>query len=137
MAAPGVTVVDDGTIPTAAAGSTWTTRARARRGRCSSRTASCAGTCRTGSTAAHGDGATGNGRREGYASIPMPRMTNTFMLAGPGRPDGHHPLRAPGLYAKNFGGGQVDITNGKFVFSASEAYLIEDGKIGAPVSARR
>jgi TldD protein len=72
---------------------------------------------------------TGNGRRESYASLPMPRMTNTYMLAGQ-----HHPeeiIRSvkKGLYAKNFAGGQVDITSGKFVFSASEAYLIENGKI--------
>ncbi len=76
---------------------------------------------------------TGNGRRESYAHAPMPRMTNTYMLAGP-----HDPLEIirsvkRGLYAVNFGGGQVDITNGKFVFSASEAYLIEDGKVGKAV----
>ena len=76
---------------------------------------------------------TGSGRRESYQSIPMPRMTNTYMLAGDDDP--HDILRSVkrGLYAVNFGGGQVDITNGKFVFSASEAYLIEDGKITAPV----
>ena len=72
---------------------------------------------------------TGNGRRESYAHLPMPRMTNTYML--PGRHDPEEIIRSvkKGLYAKNFGGGQVDITSGKFVFSASEAYLIEDGKI--------
>ena len=76
---------------------------------------------------------TGNGRRQGYASIPIPRMTNTFMLAGQDDPqDIIHSVRR-GLYAKHFGGGQVDITNGKFVFSATEAYLIEDGRIGPPV----
>ncbi len=76
---------------------------------------------------------TGNGRRESYAHIPMPRMTNTFML--PGESDPEEIIRSVnhGLYAVNFGGGQVDITNGKFVFSASEAYLIEDGKITRPV----
>jgi len=76
---------------------------------------------------------TGNGRRESFAHVVMPRMTNTYMLAGP-----HHPQEIigsvkKGLYAVNFGGGQVDITSGKFVFSASEAYLIENGRITAPV----
>lgn len=76
---------------------------------------------------------TGNGRRESYAHLPMPRMTNTYML--PGRSDPEEIIRSvkKGLYAHNFGGGQVDITSGKFVFSASEAYLIEDGKITRPV----
>tara|TARA_Y100001934_G_scaffold259552_1_gene330936 strand:- start:2137 stop:3579 length:1443 start_codon:yes stop_codon:yes gene_type:complete len=76
---------------------------------------------------------TGNGRRESYAHLPMPRMTNTYMLAGEYAPDEIIRSVKKGLYAVNFGGGQVDITSGKFVFSASEAYLIEDGKIGAPV----
>lgn len=76
---------------------------------------------------------TGNGRRESYASLPLPRMTNTYMLAGESTPDDIIRSVKKGLYAVNFGGGQVDITSGKFVFSASEAYLIEDGKIGAPV----
>jgi len=76
---------------------------------------------------------TGNGRRESYANLPMPRMTNTYML--PGQSDPEEIIRSvkKGLYARNFGGGQVDITSGKFVFSASEAYLIEDGKITRPV----
>jgi TldD protein len=72
---------------------------------------------------------TGNGRRESYAHLPMPRMTNTYMLAGKHDPEEIIKSVKKGLYAKNFGGGQVDITSGKFVFSASEAYLIEDGKI--------
>jgi TldD protein len=76
---------------------------------------------------------TGNGRRESYAHQPMPRMTNTFMLAGQDDPDDIIRSVPRGLYAVNFGGGQVDITNGKFVFSASEAYLIEDGKVTRPV----
>jgi TldD protein len=76
---------------------------------------------------------TGNGRRESYAHLPMPRMTNTYMLNGPHNPDDIIASVSKGLYAPNFGGGQVDITSGKFVFSASEAYLIEDGKLGAPV----
>jgi TldD protein len=76
---------------------------------------------------------TGNGRRESYEHIPMPRMTNTYML--PGHDDPQDIIRSVkrGLYAVYFGGGQVDITSGKFVFSASEAYLIEDGKVTAPV----
>ena len=76
---------------------------------------------------------TGNGRRESYASLPMPRMTNTYMLAGQHNPEEIIKSVKKGLYAKNFAGGQVDITSGKFVFSASEAYLIEDGKITRPV----
>jgi TldD protein len=76
---------------------------------------------------------TGNGRRESYAHMPMPRMTNTYMLAGTSDPEDIIRSVKKGLYAKNFGGGQVDITSGKFVFSASEAYLIEDGKITRPV----
>ena len=76
---------------------------------------------------------TGNGRRESYAHIPMPRMTNTFMLAGNDDPDDILRSVQSGIYAVSFGGGQVDITSGKFVFSVSEAYEIEDGKIGAPL----
>ncbi len=84
---------------------------------------------------AHLTGATptGNGRRESYACIPMPRMTNTFMLPGTNTKEEIIRSVRRGLYAVNFGGGQVDITNGKFVFSASEAYLIEGGRITAPV----
>lgn len=76
---------------------------------------------------------TGNGRRESYAHVPMPRMTNTYMLAGKSDPQEIIGSVRKGIYAVNFGGGQVDITSGKFVFSASEAYLIENGKITAPV----
>jgi TldD protein len=76
---------------------------------------------------------TGNGRRESYAHPPLPRMTNTFMLAGEDDPAEIIRSVARGLYAVAFGGGQVDITSGKFVFSASEAYLIEDGRVTAPV----
>ncbi len=77
--------------------------------------------------------ATGNGRRESYAHPPMPRMTNTFMLAGEEAPEDILRSVKHGLYAVAFGGGQVDITSGKFVFSASEAYLIEDGQVTTPV----
>jgi len=76
---------------------------------------------------------TGNGRRESFAHVPMPRMTNTYMLGGDRDPEEIIRSVKKGLYAKNFGGGQVDITSGKFVFSASEAYLIEDGKVTRPV----
>lgn len=76
---------------------------------------------------------TGNGRRESFAHMPMPRMTNTYMLAGTHDPADIVASVDKGLYAPNFGGGQVDITSGKFVFSASEAYLIENGKITSPV----
>jgi TldD protein len=76
---------------------------------------------------------TGNGRRESYAHIPMPRMTNTYMLGGDKSPEEIVASMKKGLYATNFGGGQVDITSGKFVFSASEAYWVENGKIQYPV----
>ena len=76
---------------------------------------------------------TGNGRRESYQHLPLPRMTNTYMLAGASDPEEILRSVPRGLYAKNFGGGQVDITSGKFVFSASEAYLIENGRITRPV----
>lgn len=80
-----------------------------------------------------GVAATGNGRRESYAQLPMPRMTNTYMLAGEHNPADIIKSVKKGIYAPHFAGGQVDITSGKFVFSASEAYLIEDGKITAPI----
>ncbi len=76
---------------------------------------------------------TGNGRRESYAHLPMPRMTNTYMLAGKHEPEEIIKSVDRGVYATQFGGGQVDITNGKFVFSASQAWLIEKGKITAPI----
>src|SRR5213079_3021501 len=76
---------------------------------------------------------TGNGRRQSYDHVPMPRMTNTFMMSGDSAPEDIIKSVTKGLYAVHFGGGQVDITSGKFVFSASEAYLIEDGKVTTPV----
>jgi TldD protein len=76
---------------------------------------------------------TGNGRRESFAHLPMPRMTNTLMLAGAHDPREIIASVKNGLYAVNFGGGQVDITSGKFVFSAAEAWMIEDGKVTYPV----
>jgi TldD protein len=76
---------------------------------------------------------TGNGRRESYAHLPMPRMTNTYMLAGESSQEDIIASVKKGIFAANFGGGQVDITSGKFVFSASEAYLIENGKVTRPI----
>ena len=134
VAAPGVTVLDDGTIPD-------------RRG---SITIDDEGTP-SGKNVLIEDGilvgymqdrqnarlmgveATGNGRRESYAHIPMPRMTNTYMLGGEADPDSLVREVKDGLYAVGFGGGQVDITSGKFVFSCTEAYRVRDGVIGAPV----
>ena len=76
---------------------------------------------------------TGNGRRQSYAHQPMPRMSNTIMAAGKHEPSEILSTTKKGIYAKTFGGGQVDITNGKFVFSASEAYMIENGKVTYPI----
>jgi len=76
---------------------------------------------------------TGNGRRQGYAHVPMPRMTNTYMLAGGRDPAEIIASVKRGIYAANFGGGQVDITSGKYVFQCTEAYKIENGKLGAPL----
>ncbi len=134
VAAKGVTVLDDGTIPD-------------RRG---SITVDDEGTP-SGKTVLIEDGVlvgymqdrqnarlmgvapTGNGRRQSYAHIPMPRMTNTYMLAGQADPRDIVASLKDGIYAVGFGGGQVDITNGKFVFSCTEAYRVQDGRIGAPV----
>ena len=134
VAAPGVTVVDDGTLA-------------GRRGSLSVDDEGTPTECTTliedGILKGYmqdklnarlmGMAPTGNGRRESFAQLPMPRMTNTYMLAGQHDPQEIIRSVKKGLYAVNFGGGQVDITNGKFVFSASEAYLIEDGKITRPV----
>ena len=80
-----------------------------------------------------GVASTGNGRRQSYAHLPMPRMTNTFLMAGESDPEEIVASVKKGVFAVSFGGGQVDITSGKFVFSATEAYLVEDGKIGPPI----
>jgi TldD protein len=77
--------------------------------------------------------ATGNGRRESFAHSPMPRMTNTFMLAGKSEPEQMLSELKDGIYAPNFGGGQVDITSGKFVFQCTEAYRVRNGKIEEPL----
>ncbi|KXS38791.1 MAG: TldD protein [Halomonadaceae bacterium T82-2] len=134
VAAPGVTVVDDATLAD-------------RRGSLSIDDEGTPGACTpliedgilTGymqdklNARLMGMAPTGNARRESYAHMPMPRMTNTYMLAGQADPEEIIGSVKRGLYAVSFGGGQVDITSGKFVFSASEAYLIEDGRITAPV----
>jgi TldD protein len=134
VASPGVTIVDDGTLP-------------GRRGSLNvddeGTPTSCTTLIEDGVLVGYmqdtlnarlmGMQPTGNGRRESFAHLPMPRMTNTYMLAGTHDPEEMIRSVKKGLYAVNFGGGQVDITSGKYVFSATEAYLIEDGRITAPV----
>ena len=134
VASPGVTVVDDGTIPNRRGSITVDDE-----GTPSSRTVLIEDGILMGymqdrmNARLMGVPATGNGRRQSYAHHPMPRMTNTLMLPGSHDPKEIIKSVKRGLYAANFGGGQVDITNGKFVFSASEAYMIENGKITYPV----
>jgi TldD protein len=134
IASPGVTVVDDGTIPDRRGSLTVDDE-----GTPTSRTVLIEDGILTGflqdrlNARLMGMRATGNGRRQSFAHAPMPRMTNTVMMGGAHAPDEMIRSVKRGLYAVNFGGGQVDITSGKFVFSASEAYLIEDGQVTAPV----
>ncbi len=134
IASPGVTVVDDGTIPDRRGSITVDDE-----GTPSGRTVLIEDGILTGflqdrlNARLMGVAPTGNGRRQSHAHAPMPRMTNTVMLGGAHAPEEVLSSVKRGLFAVNFGGGQVDITSGKFVFSASEAYLIEDGRIGAPV----
>ncbi len=134
VAAPGVTVVDDGTIGGRRGSLTIDDE-----GTPSSRTVLIEDGILKGymqdrqNARLMGMKATGNGRRESYSSPVMPRMTNTYMLAGDKSPEEILASVGKGIYAVNFGGGQVDITNGKFVFSCTEAYLIENGKVGAPI----
>jgi TldD protein len=134
IASPGVTVVDDGTIPDRRGSLTVDDE-----GTPTSRTTMIEDGVLIGyiqdrmNARLMGMRATGNGRRQSYAHAPMPRMTNTIMLNGQHTPEEMIASVKRGLYAVNFSGGQVDITSGKFVFSASEAYLIEDGRIGPPV----
>jgi TldD protein len=134
IAAQGVTVVDDGTMPDRRGSLTVDDE-----GTPSGRTTLIEDGILVGflqdrqNARLMGVAPTGNGRRQSYAHAPMPRMTNTVMLGGAHTPEEVLGSVKRGLYAVNFGGGQVDITSGKFVFSASEAYLIENGKIGAPV----
>jgi TldD protein len=134
VAAPGVTVVDDGTLPDRRGSLTIDDE-----GTPSSSTVLIEDGILKGymqdrlNARLMGAAPTGNGRRESFAHAPIPRMTNTFMLAGKQDPKEIIASVKRGLYAVNFGGGSVDITSGKFVFSASEAYLIEDGRIGSAV----
>jgi len=134
VAAPGVTVVDDGSI-----GGRRGSLSIDDEGTPSSRTVLIEDGILKGymqdrqNARLMGMAPTGNGRRESFASMVMPRMTNTFMLAGDKAPEEILASVRRGIYAVNFGGGQVDITNGKFVFSCTEAYLLEDGKVGAPI----
>jgi TldD protein len=134
IASPGVTVVDDGTMPDRRGSLTVDDE-----GTPSSRTVLIEDGILVGylqdrlNARLMGMRATGNGRRQSHAHAPMPRMTNTVMLGGSHTPAEMIASVKRGLYAVNFGGGQVDITSGKFVFSVSEAYLIEDGKVTAPV----
>ncbi len=134
VAAPGVTVVDDGTIADRRGSITVDDE-----GTPSAATTLIEDGILTGyiqdrmNARLMGMAPTGNGRRESFAHHPMPRMTNTYMPAGDHAPEEILASVKNGLYAVNFGGGQVDITSGKFVFTASEAYMIENGKLGAPV----
>jgi len=134
VAAPGVTVVDDGTIPQRRGSLAIDDEGNPTQRTVLIEDGVLRGYMQDSLNARLMKAApTGNGRRESYAHIPMPRMTNTYMLNG--RKDPEEILRSvkSGLYAVNFGGGQVDIVSGKFVFSAAEAYLIENGRIGMPV----
>ena len=134
IAAPGVTVVDDGTIPDRRGSLTVDDE-----GTPSGRTVLIEDGILTGflqdrqNARLMGVAPTGNGRRQSHAHAPMPRMTNTVMLGGDKDPQEILRSVKRGIWGVNFGGGQVDITSGKFVFSMSEAYLVEDGKVGAPV----
>jgi TldD protein len=134
VAAPGVTVVDDGTIPDRRGSISFDDE-----GTPSSRTVLIEDGILVGlmqdrqNARLMGVAPTGNGRRQSYAHMPMPRMTNTIMLGGTADPGEVVAAVKNGIYAVNFGGGQVDITNGKFVFACTEAYRVENGKIGRPI----
>lgn len=134
VASKGVTVIDDGTIPNRRGSLNIDDE-----GNPTQRTVLIEDGILTGYMQDHlnaglmNTSVTGNGRRESFAHMPMPRMTNTYMLGGQTPPEEIIESVEKGLYAVNFGGGQVDITSGKFVFSASEAYMIENGKISYPV----
>ena len=134
VAAPGVTVVDDGTLPDRRGSISIDDE-----GTASSRTVLIEDGILVGymqdrqNARLMGMAATGNGRRESHAHAPMPRMTNTIMEAGDAEPGALVAEMKDGIYAVGFGGGQVDITNGKFVFSCTEAYRVRDGRVGAPV----
>ncbi len=134
VAAPGVTVVDDGTMPDRRGSITFDDE-----GTPSGRTVLIEDGILVGymqdrqNARLMGAKATGNGRRQGFDHIPMPRMTNTYMLAGTAQPLDILSDLKEGIHAVGFAGGQVDITNGKFVFNCTEAYLVKNGRVGAPV----
>ncbi|KPF59839.1 metalloprotease TldD [Rhizobium sp. AAP116] len=134
VAAPGVTVVDDGTINDRRGSITVDDEGTPSAYNVLIENGKLVGYMQDRQNARlMGMKATGNGRRQGYAHQPMPRMTNTYMLSGDKTPEEIIASVKKGIYAVSFGGGQVDITSGKFVFGCTEAYLIENGKIGAPV----
>ncbi|MEM9351077.1 MAG: metalloprotease TldD [Pseudomonadota bacterium] len=134
VAAKGVTVLDDGTIPDRRGSITFDDEGTPSAKNVLIEDGVLVGYMQDRQNARlMGVAPTGNGRRESYAHIPMPRMTNTYMLAGDADPASMVADLKDGIYAVGFGGGQVDITNGKFVFSCTEAYRVKDGKVGAPV----
>ncbi|SMC91386.1 metalloprotease TldD [Rhizobium sp. RU36D] len=134
VAAPGVTVVDDGTIDNRRGSITIDDEGTPSAYNVLIENGRLVGYMQDRQNARlMGMKATGNGRRQGYAYKPMPRMTNTYMLSGDKTPEEIIASVKNGIYAVAFGGGQVDITSGKFVFGCTEAYMIENGKIGAPV----
>lgn len=134
VAAPGVTIVDDGTIPDRRGSITIDDEGTPSRSTTLIEDGVLVGLMQDRMNARlMGVTPTGNGRRQSHAHAPMPRMTNTYMLSGDKHPEEIQRSIKRGLFAKSFGGGQVDITSGKFVFSCTEAYLIEDGKITMPV----
>lgn len=134
VAAPGVTVVDDGTIESRRGSITVDDEGTPSAYNVLIENGKLVGYMQDRQNARlMGMKATGNGRRQGYAHTPMPRMTNTYMLGGDKTPEEIIASVKKGVYAVSFGGGQVDITSGKFVFGCTEAYLIENGKVGAPI----
>jgi TldD protein len=134
IAAPGVTVLDDGTIPDRRGSITIDDEGTPSAKNVLIEDGILVGYMQDRQNARlMGLAPTGNGRRESYAHAPMPRMTNTYMLGGDSDPADILADLKDGIYAVGFGGGQVDITNGKFVFSCTEAYRVKDGKVGAPV----
>jgi TldD protein len=134
VAAPGVTVLDDGTLPDRRGSLNVDDEGQASKRNVLIEDGILKGYIQDSLNARlMGVAPTGNGRRESYAHVPMPRMTNTYMLAGQRTKEEIIASLKRGLYATNFGGGQVDITSGKFVFSASEAFWVENGKILYPV----
>ncbi|MBZ9789443.1 metalloprotease TldD [Rhizobium sp. 3T7] len=134
VAAPGVTVVDDGTIDNRRGSITIDDEGTPSAYNVLIENGKLVGYMQDRQNARlMGMTPTGNGRRQGYAHVPMPRMTNTYMLGGDKTPEEIISSVKKGIYAVSFGGGQVDITSGKFVFGCTEAYLIDNGKIGAPI----